>query len=293
MTFSNKKFNPIIFIGMHRSGTSLVGRSLEQLGLFVGRQKDKNNEAIFFLQMNTWLMNQCGARWDQPEPIADLWENAAKAVLEASKNYALDLMESPRAISYSGLSRYVMNRSISKLQSPWGWKDPRNTYTLPFWTKIFPEAKVIYIERHGVDVAQSLRVRANQSAKITTEKYRRFRQLAWFHPKRGGFSDSPRCLSLEGGFSLWEAYQNQARDILQGISKEQILQIRYEDFLKEPEVLLTEACKFCALPVNADKLRKVTGSINYSRALSYRNNEELRNFATHQRERLDKWRYEP
>ena len=39
---------PIVIIGMHRSGTSIVTRMLEQLGLFVGKKKDMNHEALFF-----------------------------------------------------------------------------------------------------------------------------------------------------------------------------------------------------------------------------------------------------
>jgi len=39
---------PIVIIGMHRSGTSIVTRMLGQLGLFVGKKKDMNHEALFF-----------------------------------------------------------------------------------------------------------------------------------------------------------------------------------------------------------------------------------------------------
>ena len=68
---------PIIFIGMHRSGTSMLGRLLESLGLFAGTRKDPNNEAVFFQQINDWLLTQCGARWDMPGATQYLWENVA------------------------------------------------------------------------------------------------------------------------------------------------------------------------------------------------------------------------
>jgi hypothetical protein len=51
----------------------------------------------------------------------------------------------------------------------WGWKDPRNSITLPVWLKLFPDARVIHIVRNGVDVAESLyrrQQRGFQEAKI-------------------------------------------------------------------------------------------------------------------------------
>ena len=46
------KYNPIIIIGMHRSGTSMLSKILEYSDIFLGNNKDINNEALFF-------KNQC------------------------------------------------------------------------------------------------------------------------------------------------------------------------------------------------------------------------------------------
>jgi hypothetical protein len=43
-----KSHPPVIIIGMSRSGTTMLVEMLEQLGLFVGRKKTRNNEAVFF-----------------------------------------------------------------------------------------------------------------------------------------------------------------------------------------------------------------------------------------------------
>lgn len=45
-----KGIQPIVILGMHRSGTTMITEILEQLGLFVGDQKDDNCESLFFLQ---------------------------------------------------------------------------------------------------------------------------------------------------------------------------------------------------------------------------------------------------
>ncbi|WP_280540220.1 sulfotransferase [Chromohalobacter sp. 11-W] len=285
--------SPIIFIGMHRSGTSLLGRLLEQLGLFVGEKKDENNEALFFLELNAWLMSQCGARWDQPEPISDLWKEASKTVLSSSKSYVRELMNSPRAARYLGFRRYLRYRSIPELSVPWGWKDPRNTYTLPFWLEFFPNARVIFIERHGVDVAQSLCVRASRSVDTTTKRYEQFKPISWVYPKRGGFSDSPRCLSLEGGFSLWESYQYQALDQLENFPENRIFRVRYEELLSDPFYTLKGAASFCGLSVLDERIRMVTRTVNPDRACSYRKNSELLKFAEAQEDRLRLWGYTP
>lgn len=281
--------DPVIFIGMHRSGTSLLGQLLERLGLFFGRNKDENNEALFFLELNTWMMAQCGARWDQPDPIADLWKEPAKPVFDVSLEYVDYLMRSPRAIRYLGLPRYLRARSIPALDVPWGWKDPRNTYTLPFWLTLFPSARVIFIERHGVDVAQSLRTRARKTIEITRRKYQLAKSIAWLRPKKGGFCESPRCLSLEGGFSLWEAYQSQAQRQLAELPKEQVLRVRYEDLLAHPQPILEKAVSFCGLTVNPEKIEDITASINSERAYSYRNSSELIGFAEERQRRLEAW----
>jgi hypothetical protein len=43
-----KPYPPVIIIGMSRSGTTLLVEMLEQLGLFAGNKKTRNNEALFF-----------------------------------------------------------------------------------------------------------------------------------------------------------------------------------------------------------------------------------------------------
>jgi hypothetical protein len=283
---------PIIFIGMHRSGTSLLGRLLEQLGLFVGDKKDENNEALFFLELNSWLMAQCGARWDNPELTRCLWQPESDKVLQASKNYVQDLMSSPRAARYLGTKCYIRQRSIFGQHKPWGWKDPRNTFTLPFWLSLFPDARVVFIERHGVDVAESLRMRAKRATESKKQRYDKVKSMYWLVPKRGGFSDSPRSLSLEGAFSLWENYQAEAEKQLDTLPAEKVFRVRYEELLAEPQKNLTLAAAFCGLKTTGEKVDKVTGSVNSSRAYSYKKAPELKHFAEERGDRLKFWGYD-
>ena len=272
------KCDPIIFIGMHRSGTSMLGRLLEGLGLFVGKQKEKNNEAVFFKQLNDWVMMQCGARWDMPGAMQYLWNN--DELLTWVDDYMRYLLDSPRATQFIGLRRYLSMGGITKLTMPWGWKDPRNTFTLPMWLRIFPEAKVVYIERHGVDVAQSLRVRSRKGFASTTRIYRKYRPFVVLRPKRGGFIESPRCASLEGGFSLWQEYTDQATEMMRQLPTYRVFKLRYEKVLEDPVLHLRESAEFCGLDVTDHRLEALTAGINIDRAYSYLNNSELQEFTS-------------
>jgi hypothetical protein len=267
---------PIIFIGMHRSGTSMLGRLLEELGLFAGTRKDENNEALFFQEINVWLLGQCGARWDMPAASTYLWKH--EKALPWIESYIESLIHSPRSIKFLGLQRYLAG-AMKSLNSPWGWKDPRNTFTLPMWLRIFPQAKVISIERHGVDVAQSLRVREMAELDRAASEFARYRPLVFLRPKGGGFGASPRCAFLDGGFSLWKEYVAQARTMIEQLPANRSLALRYEYVLDNPLKCLRESAEFCGLNVSDQRLQEVVAGIKADRANSYMSDAGLREFA--------------
>jgi hypothetical protein len=71
----------------------MITRMLENLGLFVGKRKEENHEALFFKRINNWLLKQSGGAWDYPDPIRKLLNNAdVRAILHA--------MQTPRVDSY-------------------------------------------------------------------------------------------------------------------------------------------------------------------------------------------------
>lgn len=267
---------PIIFIGMHRSGTSLLGGLLAQLGLFVGFRKDENNEALFFQRINDWLLRQSGATWDRPLGIQDLW--AAEAGLPWTETYIKNVLSSPRVIEYLGLRRYLAG-GIDALNAPWGWKDPRSTFTLPMWLRIFPQAKVICIERHGVDVAESLRARNLWAFERRVSLYKKHRFLAVLRSMKSGFIDSPRCASLEGGFALWQEYFDQARRMVSQLPSDRVLVVEYAHLLEDPIPCLRAAAGFCGLEEPETALHRVVAGIRPERGALFRSDADLRQFA--------------
>ena len=286
--------SPLIIIGMHRSGTSMMTQLLESLGLFMGVNKDDNHEARFFRYADEWILRQSGGAWDYPEPVALLMENTA--VRQLTVQYLQTLMKTPYVVRYLGLGHYLRWHNPHNLPFAWGWKDPRATFTLPIWLDLFPQAKVLHIMRHGVDVAHSLQVRHHKlittSQKRLSERPFRY-TLSWWRMRRGGgFTNTLRCANLEGGFSLWEAYVQQAHTYVTNLGS-QAMEVRYEDFLAEPEKNLTAVAQFCGLlSASTDQIQALSNQVQPDRAYAYRQKPDLVAFAHKMAPQLATWGYE-
>ena len=263
-------------MGMHRSGTTMISEMLEQCGLFSGTIKDPNHEALFFHKLNDWLLRQCGATWDHPAPFKNLLEN--EELRDITEDHVSHALQSLKALEYLGWNRYFRYRSVRNMDEPWGWKDPRNTYTLPLWLDIFPDAKIIHIYRHGVDVANSLQVRQQKVLKAGKETYLKRRPLYSLITKRGRFTDSVRCLTLEGGFSLWEEYMQEARRHVSALGGRAI-EIRYEEFISNAAGMLKILARFCGLNADDDLLTRIAAQARPGRAYAYTSDRLLKDFA--------------
>src|SRR5262249_37801388 len=101
--------SPVIIVGMHRSGTSMITGILQDLGLFVGYNLDENNEPLFFANLNNWLLRQCAAEWDFPLPFRLVEElpEVRETLIQRSCSY----LSSPRSVFFLGLVRYLRYRS--------------------------------------------------------------------------------------------------------------------------------------------------------------------------------------
>jgi hypothetical protein len=274
---------PVIIIGMHRSGTTMLTKLLEDLGLFMGEKKEENNEAVFFLSANNWFLYISGGAWDYPQPIHNLIGN--QEVRWLVTEYARFILRTPHVSSFLGVKRYLHYHSPEHLDIPWGWKDPRNTFALPLWLDIFPDARVVHIHRHGIDVASSLKVRLDRQLKEAKAAFEKRKPLYCFKRKRGGFVDTLRCDTLEGGFSLWEEYLNEARRHVENLGA-RAMSLKYEDFLENPVTTLAPLARFCGLSVSDEEVARVAGSVKKGRSYSYRDKPELKAFADQVADRL-------
>lgn len=283
--------NPVIVVGMHRSGTSLLTRILDELGVFVGNKISGNHEAKFFQEINIWLFNQLGGRWDYPPNIEYLTDQ--RDILEQVIEYISKVMNSSEFVKYIGWKNFLNKKEFTdNIENPWGWKDPRNVYTLPIWLKMFPDARVIYIERHGVDVANSLRKRALSELDDQKKMMSKSNKLHVINSKKFGLSShSFRCSTLQGGFSLWEEYVLEGRKNIREIRSDNLLSLQYENILDNPSEVLELITNFIGVSAN-NKVDDLSVNLRSGRANAYKGSDELKEFASQVSTRLKAMGYE-
>jgi hypothetical protein len=213
-------------------------------------------------------------------------------------DYVRMMLGSPHSVGFVGRQRLLRGQHVLKLDGPWGFKDPRTTYTLPLFLELWPDARVISMTRHGIDVASSLKVRVDKTIGGAEERYDRLRRRYLVRPKHTRLARlvaTLRCASLEGGFALWDEYATEATRHVDALGSGQALQLRYEDFLQNPQEGVTQLATFCGLDASAETVDRIAGGINAGRAFAFESREELREFSTrdHVAGALRRHGYEP
>lgn len=149
----------ICILGMHRSGTSLLTRILNLIGLDLGAEEALTTEPAAFNPKGYWehqqltlisdaILKRFGGSWDKPPHFPHGWETSA--ALDDLRDAAERLLQTQFA------------------EVPlWGWKDPRTCLTLPFWQRLLPEMRYIICLRNPLDVARSLEHRDRLSAETS------------------------------------------------------------------------------------------------------------------------------
>jgi LPS sulfotransferase NodH len=282
---------PIIVFGSHRSGTTMIVEMLEALGMFAGKRQDAYGEALFFLRFNQWLMHRSGAGWDHPEPMLELFTSKhATDAREVAQACAEARIHSPHTLSYLGWPRFLRERRLDRLTFSWGWKDPRNTFTLPLWLECFPDAKLVHVMRHGVDVADSLTRRHRAGVAGGRDSFRARRGRYLLTPYRARFFDTVTCSSLAGSFGVWEQYMSEARRQV-GLAGSQAIEVRFEDLLADPLGTLGTLAKFCGIDASSGRLHTAANHAREDRAYAFRSRPDLQEFAEDVADRLAAYQY--
>lgn len=260
--------SPIIVIGMGRSGTSMLSSILEQCGVYMGADQDHNKESLFFQRQNKWLFNQADVRWDSPENFKFVTEDFNKLSVEILNNH----LKSFRRVSYLGWRQSLKYRSIYKLDIAWGWKDPRNTYTIDIWSKIFPNAKVIHIYRNPMDVFGSLYNREDGSILVRgvpTRTGLRKRYYGYKLPSKRLYPQSFRVMDLYGSFNLWKDYINKSLSIDKTLQSMQRLHLSYENILENPFDNIRRLQSFIGLSDNLSSIKSIARGLNIKRKFAF------------------------
>ncbi|NDY42284.1 hypothetical protein G3N55_05435 [Dissulfurirhabdus thermomarina] len=276
---------PVVVTGAHRSGTSMVARLLGRLGLVLGADLQGDAESRFFLGLNDTLLFLNNCFWDNPGPMAYLAERP-----ELLEDYARCVereLEGLGARRFLGRRCLWRCRPLEHVPGPWGWKDPRAVLTLPVWLRVFPEVRVVYQVRNGVDVARSLVVRERRAEEDRRRRLaRRLRRRSFRGTLReSGLRGSLRCATLEGAFSLWEDYVEIAERNLSAMPADRVFRLRYEDFVGSAPAGLSRLARFCGLDgVGPEAIREACTDLRGDRAFAYRRDPELSAFFERVRE---------
>jgi hypothetical protein len=136
---------PVVVLGMHRSGTSSLAGCLQEAGLYLGEVVEQaphnargNRESLRIRAVNDMVLEHNGGSWDKP----------------------------PRVIKWDDELRIQRDNAVAAHVTRvgrWGFKDPRTVLTIDFWAEAYPHLELVGTFRHPLSVARSLRERGRWS----------------------------------------------------------------------------------------------------------------------------------
>jgi hypothetical protein len=108
------------------SGTRVVARIMRRGGMFIGSDLNVSEDALDFAAFSDRWINRYWGRGMTPDMTAEL-----------------------RALA----ARHAADRGSPA--QPWGWKEPRSVYLLPFLHQNLPSLRFLHVVRDGRDMAYS------------------------------------------------------------------------------------------------------------------------------------------
>ncbi|HQT45638.1 MAG: hypothetical protein B7X08_00170 [Acidocella sp. 20-63-7] len=153
----NQGATALLVLGMHRSGTSSVTGTLNQLGVRLGQgllPPMPDNPKGFFEQkpvvdLHDEILKALGTSWDDPRGLPEGWEDA------------------PALGPYLEKLRQLIAQDFSGVKL-WAAKDPRLCRLLPLWLRILGTLnitpKIILVVRNPEEVIHSLGERNETAA---------------------------------------------------------------------------------------------------------------------------------
>ncbi len=180
----------------------MLAKLLHNCGLYLGpenqlmpAQADNPDgfwEHLGFVALNDELLNKLGGAWDLPPNPNETFEHPRLDPLRMKARLLIEGFASAGA---------------------WGWKDPRNSLTLPFWQGLLPKLKTVIIVRNPLEVAYSMRERNGTSYSF--------------------------------GLRLWEIYN---RRVIETASRQERFVTHYDLFFEDAASELRRIAHFVGLP---------------------------------------------
>jgi len=160
-------------------------------------------EHLGFVALNDELLSELGGAWDLPPKADEDFTSARLNPVRLKARLLIEKFDSARV---------------------WGWKDPRNSLTLPFWQQLLAGLKTVIVVRNPLEVAHSMGERNRTSYSF--------------------------------GLRLWEIYN---RHLVEAANGKDRLFTHYDFFFQDPESELRRITEFIGL--SNEKIRNTAALI--------------------------------
>jgi hypothetical protein len=247
----------VIVLGAHRSGTSLVSQILSVFGVHMGGDGDDEQfESAAFRQINEWLLDGCGATWDQPARLVRALSNP--------RCFSIGVRLARILAKSSFLARYWggPNAAVAATARPRmaGWKDPRNSVTWPIWLCVFPHARFVVVEREPFATAKSLVRRHHRvlyemfpsgSDNVTHS------QLCFVHED---IKVTERCFSICGALELIGEHRTAIDEAAKALA-DRLFVIAFDELTEQPRTVIADLAAFLGLSTLPEGLTRAVSLV--------------------------------
>ncbi len=224
---------PVIVLGMHRSGTSLLASLIAEAGVSVGQallEPARDNphgyfEDTAFVVFHNACLEARGFCYAEPPDDPIVWTKAERAK-------AQNLL-SERGWVCGGESGAKTNSSGPPV---FAFKDPRACLFAKEWLKLCPELRVIVIHRHPVAVVDSLQSRGEAIATI----------------------------SPAAGARLWKRHTRPVLSMLNSFAGTKAVVLEAEALFDAPQAV-SEALALLGIQISPDKIEHIAIKKDYRR----------------------------
>lgn len=186
----------ILVVGMHRSGTSLLGSLLPALGVPMPGEliaADTHNPEGYYERADITAL--------QEQLLIDLgrwWPSAAGAA-----PLPVGWLDHPATRAAASELKRLLAAELQRQPGPWAIKDPRTSLLLPLWRQVAAELqlplKLVLSVRDPAEVMVSLLQRDAGSAGMTARRA----QLLWWHHNRQLLCDAETLPLLVLDYGAW------------------------------------------------------------------------------------------
>jgi len=225
------QITPIFIIGCPRSGTTIIGNFFQN-----------NSKVLYFNEANIWERNDLIANQALERKLIIKLRKGVRKIIPATmfvrkihwhtsqllrtikimgKEQSYQLTENDLTQEMIDQVKYILKRDLSP-EKTLVIKTVKNSLSIPFIKKLFPNSRFVHVIRDGRDVASSL-ARGNEGK-------------VWMHTKPLGWKEIQKEITgPERGAWIWKTIINIIKKDTKKIPSKDYYEIKYENFVNNPE----------------------------------------------------------